>query len=67
MITLKIPTIHCGSCANVIRQIIQQHQPDASVTVDVQKKTATINTLAKQLPPALLPALKQAGYEAKVA
>ena len=67
MITLKIPTIHCGSCANVIRQIIQQHQPDASVAVDVRKQIATINTLVKQLPSALFPALKQAGYEAKIA
>lgn len=66
MITLKIPTIHCASCANVIRQIIQKHAPDASVMVDVQKQTATVNTLAKQLPQTLFPALKQAGYEAKV-
>ena len=65
MIILKIPTIHCASCAQAIRQIIQKHQPDASVTVDVQKQIATVNTLAKQLPPVLFSALKQAGYEVK--
>lgn len=64
MFILKIPSIHCQSCAGHIRQIIQKHQPDASITIDVSKKTVTIRSLEKLLPPKLLNELKNAGYEA---
>lgn len=44
MITLKVPSIACESCANAVTQAIHHQDSQAQVTVEVATKIVTIDT-----------------------
>ncbi len=43
-ITLKVPSIACGGCADTITKAIEVHEPEAKVSVDVDSKMVTVDT-----------------------
>ncbi|ACB49833.1 putative heavy metal transport/detoxification protein [Crocosphaera subtropica ATCC 51142] len=43
-ITLKVPSIACGACANTITKAIEGQKPEAKVSVDVDSKIVTVET-----------------------
>jgi copper chaperone len=46
MLTLSIPAISCGHCARAITDTILELDPAARVQVDIDAKTAVIDTRA---------------------
>jgi copper chaperone len=46
MLTLSIPAISCGHCARAITETILELDPAAKVQVDIDARTATIDTRA---------------------
>lgn len=46
MLTLSIPAISCGHCARAITDTILELDPAAKVQVDIDAKTAVIDTSA---------------------
>lgn len=46
MLTLSIPAISCGHCARAITDAILELDPQAQVQVDIDRKTAAIDTRA---------------------
>ena len=46
MITFSIPNISCGHCARAIKDAVMQLDPAAVVQVDVDARTAAIDTSA---------------------
>lgn len=46
MLTLSIPAISCGHCARAIGDTIRQLDPGATVQVDIDARTAAIDTRA---------------------
>ncbi|MDB5906108.1 MAG: Heavy metal transport/detoxification protein [Massilia sp.] len=46
MLTLSIPAISCGHCARAITETILELDPAARVQVDIDARTATIDTRA---------------------
>ena len=46
MITLSIPNINCGHCARAIKDAVLELDPAAVVQVDVDARTAAIETTA---------------------
>lgn len=47
MITLSIPNISCGHCVRSITSAVQELDPAAVVQVDVNVRTATIDSAAE--------------------
>ncbi|MEA5509530.1 heavy-metal-associated domain-containing protein [Crocosphaera sp. UHCC 0190] len=47
-ITLKVPSIACGACANTITKAIEGQKPDAKVSIDVESKMVTVETEASE-------------------
>ena len=47
-ITLKVPSIACGACANTITKAIEGQKPEAKVSVDVDSKIVTVETEASK-------------------
>lgn len=47
-ITLKVPSIACGACANTITKAIEGQKPEAKVSVDVESKIVTVETEASK-------------------
>ncbi|MGB2923764.1 MAG: heavy-metal-associated domain-containing protein [Limnothrix sp.] len=45
-LTIHVPSIACGACANTITKAIESQQKDAEVTVDVATKIVTVETEA---------------------
>jgi copper chaperone len=45
-ITLKVPSIACGACANTITKAIEGEKPEAKVSIDVESKIVTVDTEA---------------------
>ncbi|MEL4898533.1 heavy-metal-associated domain-containing protein [Crocosphaera sp. Alani8] len=43
-ITLKVPSIACGGCADAITKAITGEKPEAKVSVDVDAKMVTVDT-----------------------
>lgn len=43
-ITLKVPSIACGGCADTITKAIAGEKPEAKVSVDVDSKMVTVET-----------------------
>ncbi|MDJ0511539.1 MAG: heavy-metal-associated domain-containing protein [Crocosphaera sp.] len=41
-ITLKVPSIACGGCADTITKAIEGEKPEAKVSVDVEAKMVTV-------------------------
>ncbi|WLI90697.1 heavy-metal-associated domain-containing protein [Massilia sp. R2A-15] len=60
MLTLSIPAISCGHCARAITEAVLELDPDARVQVDVERKTAAIDTRAE--PAAVSARLAEEGY-----
>jgi copper chaperone len=46
MLTLSIPAISCGHCVRAITETILELDPAARVQVDIDARTATIDTRA---------------------
>jgi copper chaperone len=46
MLTLSIPAISCGHCARAITDTILELDPAAKVQVDIDARTAVIDTRA---------------------
>lgn len=44
MLTLSIPAISCGHCARAITDTIRELDPAAKVQVDIDARTASIDT-----------------------
>ena len=63
-ITFKVPSIACEACADTITKAINNQQPDAQVSVDVENKTVTVETNA--LPTAIQQAIEAAGHTVKI-
>lgn len=40
----KVPSIACEVCANTITKAIQNDEPDANVSVNVETKIVTVDT-----------------------
>ncbi|MEA5535743.1 heavy-metal-associated domain-containing protein [Crocosphaera sp. XPORK-15E] len=47
-ITLKVPSIACGACANTITKAIEGQKPEAKVSIDVESKIVTVETEASE-------------------
>ena len=45
-IDIKVPSIACEGCAETITKGILANQPEAKVTVDVERKIVTVETEA---------------------
>lgn len=60
MLTLSIPAISCGHCARAVTDAILELDPQAKVQVDIDQKTATIDTRAE--PAAITARLTEEGY-----
>ena len=45
-ITLKVPSISCGGCADTITKAITGQKPEAKVSVDVEAKMVTVESSA---------------------
>ena len=43
-ITLKVPSVACGGCADTITKAITGQKPEAKVSVDVEGKMVTVET-----------------------
>ncbi|MGK7955948.1 MAG: heavy-metal-associated domain-containing protein [Crocosphaera sp.] len=43
-ISLKVPSIACGGCADTITKAIEGQKPGAKVSVDVDSKMVTVDT-----------------------
>lgn len=65
MITLSIPNISCGHCARAIKDAVLALDPAAVVQVDVDARTAAIDTTADLA--ALRKRLAAEGYPANAA
>lgn len=64
--TLKLEGVKCGNCAAKIEAKLKALAGVRHVAIDVQKKTASVMYLpGKVAVPAMLNAVKQAGYKAK--
>ncbi|HZV65669.1 MAG TPA: heavy-metal-associated domain-containing protein [Telluria sp.] len=46
MITLSIPNISCGHCARAIKAAVLELDPAAVVEIDIDARTAAIDTTA---------------------
>ncbi|KPQ34212.1 MAG: copper chaperone [Phormidesmis priestleyi Ana] len=42
--TLKVPSIVCGGCADTITKEIKVHDTNATVNVDIEKKTVEVDS-----------------------
>ena len=60
MLKLSIPAISCGHCARIITDTIHELDPEAKVQVDIDHKTASIDTRAE--PAAVRARLTEEGY-----
>lgn len=60
MLTLSIPAISCGHCARAITDAVLELDPQAKVQVDIDRKTAAIDTRAD--PAAVSARLTEEGY-----
>jgi copper chaperone len=47
-ITLKVPSIACGACANTITKAIEGQKPEAKISIDVESKIVTVETDASE-------------------
>ncbi|GBF78658.1 heavy-metal-associated domain-containing protein [Aphanothece sacrum] len=47
-ITLKVPSIACGACANTITKAIEGQKPEAKISIDVEAKIVTVETDASE-------------------
>ncbi|MFW6358949.1 MAG: heavy-metal-associated domain-containing protein [Chroococcales cyanobacterium] len=47
-IELKVPSIVCQGCADTITKEIHTHEPNATVNVDVEAKTVSVETEASE-------------------
>jgi copper chaperone len=65
MFTLKIPNISCGHCARAITDAVHELDPDAVVQVDVEARSAAIDTRAD--PASVREKLAAEGYPASAA
>lgn len=45
---LKVPSIVCSGCGDLITKEIQKNQPEASVKVDLDTKIVTVDTQASE-------------------
>jgi copper chaperone len=45
---IKVPSIVCQGCADTITKEIKTHEPEANVTVDIDKKIVTVDTQASE-------------------
>jgi copper chaperone len=62
MLNLSIPNISCGHCARAITETVHQLDPGAVVQVDVNARTAAIDTRAD--PAVVVDKLAAEGYPA---
>lgn len=60
MLTLSIPAISCGHCARAITDAIHELDPQAQVVIDIDGKSAAIDTRAD--PAAVSARLAEEGY-----
>jgi copper chaperone len=65
MLTLQIPAISCGHCARAITEAVLELDPAAKVTIDIDRKQASIDTSAATA--AVLARLDDEGYPATAA
>ena len=56
----NIPAISCGHCVRAIPEAVQQLDPDAQVSVDLESKKVTVQTTQER--EAVAAALANAGY-----
>lgn len=57
----RIEAMHCGGCARAVTATIREADQDARVTLDVETRSATIDSAR---PEAVLAALAEAGFPA---
>lgn len=63
MLTLSIPKMSCGHCSGAVTRTIRQVDPQAHIQFDMQKRIATVETIADR--EHLLRELEAAGYRAE--
>ena len=56
----NIPAISCGHCVRAVTEAVQQVDPDAQVSVDLESKKVTVQTTRER--EAVAAALAEAGY-----
>lgn len=61
MLTLKIPRMSCGGCANSVEKAVKSADPNAHVKVDLAAKTVAVTTTAEAS--TIAAAIKAAGYD----
>lgn len=60
MKTLNLPGMTCGGCARSVTAAIKELDQDAAVTVDIDARRVTVETIASE--EALREAVREAGY-----
>ena len=61
MLTLKVPDMTCGHCAETVEKAVKSVDPAAKVEVDLAQKTVTIETTAQE--DRISDVVRSAGYE----
>ena len=56
----NVPAISCGHCVRAVTEAVQQVDPDAQVSVDLESKKVTVQTTRER--EAVAAALAEAGY-----
>ena len=64
MVTLDIPKLHCDGCARTVTKAIQSVDPGATVTPDIPRHAAEVETVAPVAE--IIAVLEEAGYPATV-
>lgn len=60
MLTLNLPSMHCGGCVRGVTAVLHTLDPQAQVEVDLQSKTVRVETVIA--PEAIVRALTHAGH-----
>lgn len=60
MLTLNLPSMHCGGCVRGVTAVLHTLDPQAQVEVDLSTKTLRVETTAAA--EAVVDALTQAGH-----
>lgn len=65
MLTLNLPSMHCGGCVRGVTALLHTLDPQALIEVDLPTKTLRVETITAT--EAVVHALAQAGHPPKVA
>lgn len=61
MLTLKVPDMTCGHCAQTVEKAVKSIDPNAQVKVDLGQKTVTVETTAQDQK--ISEVVRSAGYK----